>query len=91
MPGHAAADQLVLEWNGLDTLVVCAGVATFLPFCELTGLEARGSTFTPSQADDAMIQHAIEIVNTATRTNYVGPAIAAATFVSTVVTHLWAA
>ncbi|KAI0709722.1 hypothetical protein C8Q76DRAFT_769651 [Earliella scabrosa] len=74
--------QVETEWNGLDTLVVCAGVATFLPFCELTGLEAHGRTFTPSQADGAMIQHAIEIVNAATRTNYVGPAIAAATFVA---------
>lgn len=69
-------------WNGLDTLVVCAGVPTFLPFCELSGLEAHGSTFTPAQADKAAIERAIDTINSVTRTNYIGPAIAAATFVS---------
>ncbi|KAI0750016.1 NAD-P-binding protein, partial [Daedaleopsis nitida] len=74
-------EMVQAEWGGLDTLVVCAGVPTFLPFCELAGLTAHGRSFTPSQADAGAIRRAVNIIDSVTRTNYIGPAIAAATFI----------
>ena len=69
-------------WGGLDTLIVNAGVPTFRPFCELAGLEAKGRTFTPAEADAASIQRAVQTVENVTKTNYIGPVVSAATFVS---------
>ena len=77
-----ASSRLVLAWGGLDTLIVNAGVPTFRPFCELAGLEAKGRTFTPAEADAASIQRVVQTVENVTKTNYIGPVVSAATFVS---------
>lgn len=79
--------QLCLEWEGLDTLVVSAGVSALKPLLEVAGLEStrvRGlpEEFDPPQADTESIQKVVDVTAAATRGNFVGPLIAAVTFVS---------
>ncbi|KAI0788200.1 hypothetical protein C8Q74DRAFT_1315843 [Fomes fomentarius] len=69
------------EWNGFDTLVVCAGVPTFLPFFELAGVESCGHSLAPPQTDKLAIGRIGDMVTAVTRTNYMGPVMAAATFI----------
>lgn len=74
------------EWEGLDTLIVAAGVSALKPLLGVAGLESirvRGQQeeFDPPQADAAAIQNVVDITAAATKGNYVGPLIAAVTFV----------
>lgn len=48
----------------------------------VAGVNARGSQFIPTKATKAGIQKAVDITAAATRGNYVGPLVAAITFVS---------
>ncbi len=70
------------EWNRFDTLVVCARLPTFLPFFEFIGVEICDHSFPPPHTDKLAIGHIVNMVTAVTRTNYMGPAVAAATFVS---------
>lgn len=70
-----------LEWGGLDTLVVAAGVSALQPLMAVAGVEATRD----NQLKDATkegIQHTINVAAAATRGNYVGPLLAAITFVT---------
>lgn len=72
----------MIEWKGVDTVIVAAGVSALQPLMAVAGVEADGSTkFTPAQATKDGIQEAVDITNAATRGNYVGPLVAAITFV----------
>ncbi|KAF5376862.1 hypothetical protein D9615_007287 [Tricholomella constricta] len=76
-------DTLETEWQGVDTVIVAAGVSALQPLMAIAGLEAHsnGSKFTPSKASKEGIQKAVDITAAATRGNYVGPLIAAITFI----------
>ncbi|TFK91288.1 NAD(P)-binding protein [Polyporus arcularius HHB13444] len=75
-------------WGGLDTLIVNAGVPTFRPFCELSGLEVRGRTFTPTEPDAEAVKRAVQVVDEVTRINYLGPVVSAATFIPTLTSSM---
>jgi NAD(P)-dependent dehydrogenase (short-subunit alcohol dehydrogenase family) len=70
-------DMLQKEWQGLDTLHICAGVSALQPIMALTGA--------PSGEDDATcsgIETAVDIAGRAMRGNFDGPLVSALTFVS---------
>ena len=74
--------DLGLDWNGLDTVVVAAGVSALQPLMAVAGVEIADGGFTPEEASREGIKRATEVAAAATRGNYVGPLIAAVTFVS---------
>jgi hypothetical protein len=70
-----------IEWSGVDTLIVAAGVSALQPLMSVAGVEVHGKEFTPTQPTKDGIKKAVEITAAATRGNYVGPLVAAITFV----------
>ena len=74
--------DLWLDWNGLDTIVVAAGVSALQPLMAVAGVETSDGGFTPEEASREGIKRVTEVVAAATTGNYVGPLIAAVTFVS---------
>lgn len=81
-----ARSLIAEEWEGLDTLVVAAGVSALKPLLEVAGLESikiSGQTeeFEPPQADREAIQRVVDVSTAATKGNYIGPLIAAVTFI----------
>ncbi|EMD34162.1 hypothetical protein CERSUDRAFT_117654 [Gelatoporia subvermispora B] len=65
------------EWQGLDTLILSAGVSSLRPLLEIAGLERQGQSFTPAQATAEGIQHTVDVANRALNINVVGPLITA--------------
>lgn len=75
-------DEIAAQWGGLDTIHVCAGVSALQPIMALTGRTAEAA----EEAADAAaggIQTAVEIAGKAVQGNFVGPLVAALTFVRT--------
>jgi len=70
-----------VEWNGLDTLVVAAGVSALQPLLAIAGVETERNTELEMTTTEG-IQNTVEVAAAATRGNYVGPLVAAVTFVS---------
>ncbi|KAI0799406.1 short-chain dehydrogenase [Xylaria sp. FL0064] len=68
--------QLLRQWNGLDTMHICAGVSAVQPVMALTGIKSSDE-----DPDAAGVQHAVDIVGRATESNFFGPVIAAMTFI----------
>jgi len=74
------------EWEGIDTVIVAAGVSALKPLMGVAGLEStrvRGQQeeFNPPQADAMAIQNVVDVTAAATKGNYEGPLIAAVTFI----------
>jgi hypothetical protein len=67
---------LKLEWKGLDTLVVAAGVSALQPLMTIAGVDTS-----VGHATKEGIQHVADVAAAATQGNYVGPLISAVTFV----------
>jgi len=76
-------ETLEREWNGVDTIIIPAGVSALQPLMAVAALEAQpgGAEFIPSQASQNDIQKAVDIAALATRGNFVGPLVSALTFV----------
>lgn len=72
---------LETEWRGVDTIIVAAGVSALQPLMAVAGVDADGSKFNPAQATKEGIQEAVDITTVAMRGNYVGPLVAAITFI----------
>jgi len=70
-----------VEWNGLDTLVVAAGVSALQPLLAIAGIKTERKTELEMTTREG-IQNTVEVAAAATRGNYVGPLVAAVTFVS---------
>lgn len=66
------------EWQGLDTLHICAGVSALQPVMALTGIKSANE-----DADAAGIQRAVDIAGRAVAGNFNGPLTSALTFVKT--------
>ncbi|KAI0648788.1 NAD(P)-binding protein [Trametes meyenii] len=77
----ALRNKVKEAWGGLDTLAVCAGVATLKPFFEVAGIKVNGDTFTPLEADKQAIERIVDVANVTVRADYTGPVVAAATFI----------
>ncbi|KAF9463107.1 hypothetical protein BDZ94DRAFT_1218598 [Collybia nuda] len=69
------------EWGGIDTMIVAAGVSALQPLMAVAGVEVKGTTFTPAQSTKEGIKAAVAVTAAATRGNYVGPLVAAITFI----------
>ncbi|KAG6885236.1 hypothetical protein C0993_004530 [Termitomyces sp. T159_Od127] len=76
-------ETLQKEWQGVDTLIVTAGVSALQPLMAVAGVEANpgGTSFKPSQASIDGIKRAMDISAAAIRGNYTGPLVAAVTFI----------
>ncbi|KAG6887147.1 hypothetical protein C0995_001030 [Termitomyces sp. Mi166 len=76
-------ETLQKEWQGVDTLIVAAGVSALQPLMAVAGVEADpgGTSFTPSQTSTEGIKRTVEISAAATRGNYIGPLISVVTFI----------
>ncbi|TFY78711.1 hypothetical protein EWM64_g5301 [Hericium alpestre] len=70
-------DTLEKEWDGLDTLIVCAGVSALQPLMTLTDSENAN----PPSAQG--VQRAADIALAAIQGNYTGPLISAVTMIPT--------
>ncbi|KAJ0163159.1 11-beta-hydroxysteroid dehydrogenase-like 3 [Colletotrichum tanaceti] len=68
--------RLDKEWQGLDTLHVCAGVSALQPVMALTGTKSA-----EEDADAAGIQTAVDIAGRAVAGNFNGPLTSALTFI----------
>jgi len=69
-----------IEWSGLDTLIVAAGVSALQPLLAVAGVEAEGQSIL-AQTTTEGIQRASDAASAAIRGNYTGPLVAAVTFV----------
>jgi len=65
----------------VDTVIVAAGVSALQPLMALAGVEATATSFNPPEASKAGIQNAVDVTAAALRGNYIGPLVAAITFV----------
>ncbi|KAF8055616.1 hypothetical protein FPV67DRAFT_1596678 [Lyophyllum atratum] len=74
---------LETEWQGVDTVIVAAGVSALQPLMAVAGVEShsKGSKFVPAKATRVGIHQAVDVAAAATRGNYVGPLVAAITFI----------
>ncbi|GKT66326.1 NAD-binding protein [Colletotrichum tofieldiae] len=68
--------RLEEEWQGLDTLHICAGVSALQPIMALTGTKSA-----EVDADAAGIQKAVDIAGHAVKGNFNGPLASALTFI----------
>ena len=71
-----------LEWGGLDTIILTAGVSALQPILGVAGVE---DVETATELDDIGkegIEKAMSATEMATRINYYGPLLVALTFVS---------
>ena len=68
------------EWEGLDTIHLCAGVSALQPVLELAGVEGNDATTSEG------IQNAKDIAGKAVQGNFLGPMVAALTFVGSLST-----
>ncbi len=71
-----------LEWGRLDTLLVVAGVSALRPLLEIAGVTRDGKKFNPQDCTLSGLQDGVRIAHAAMQGNYVGPLVAALTFVS---------
>ncbi|KAL0932547.1 short-chain dehydrogenase reductase sdr [Colletotrichum truncatum] len=69
-------DRLENEWQGIDTLHICAGVSALQPVMALTGNKSA-----EEDADAAGIQKAVDIAGRAVKGNFDGPLASALTFI----------
>jgi len=72
---------LETKWNGLDTLVVAAGVSALQPLLAVAGVETEAGKSKIPLTTKAGVQRAADIASAAIQGNYTGPLIAAVTFV----------
>ncbi|TFK72262.1 NAD(P)-binding protein [Pluteus cervinus] len=74
-------DTLKTEWQGVDTVIVAAGVSALQPLLTVAGLENNQGTLEPGQISQEGLQHTIDVAMAATRGNYLGPLVSAVTFI----------
>lgn len=68
-------------WRGLDTLILTAGVSALQPLMSVAGVDMSAPDIVGSQASPEGIQHAVNAATAAVNGNFIGPYIAAITFV----------
>ncbi|KZT42770.1 NAD(P)-binding protein [Sistotremastrum suecicum HHB10207 ss-3] len=73
--------SLFPEWHGLDTLIVCAGVSALRPLLAVAGVERAGGVFTPEKPSADGLERVKEVAFAAIHGNYLGPMLAAVTFI----------
>lgn len=66
------------EWNGLDTLVLSAGVSALQPLLSVAGLKGSDA----GMADIEGLNRVRDVAAAAMRGNFTGPLLSAVTYVS---------
>ena len=79
---HSQCSCVESAWCGLDTLIVTAGVSALQPLMAVAGVEMSTPDIVGSQASPEGVQHAVNAANAAVKGNFIGPYVAAVTFVS---------
>lgn len=79
----ALRGRLEAEWQGLDTIHICAGVSALQPVMALTGTQSASE-----DAGAAGIQNALDIAGRAVQGNFNGPFVSALAFVGLISNHL---
>ncbi|KAJ3767081.1 hypothetical protein EV361DRAFT_972726 [Lentinula raphanica] len=64
------------EWAGIDTIIIAAGVSATRPL-----LDVAGAGLLNADVSADKIQYAVSVTEAASRTNYLGPMIAAVSFI----------
>ncbi|KAG7446509.1 uncharacterized protein BT62DRAFT_931944 [Guyanagaster necrorhizus] len=72
---------LETEWNGLDTVILSAGVSALQPILSVAGIENQENATTLPDIDSEGVNRAVSITEAAVRGNYVGPMVVALTFI----------
>ncbi|KAF9235848.1 hypothetical protein BU15DRAFT_50848 [Melanogaster broomeanus] len=68
-------------WNGLDTLLLTAGVSALQPLMSVAGVDMSASDVVAPQASTEGIQHAVNAATAAVSGNFIGPYVVAVTFI----------
>ncbi|KAG6333308.1 hypothetical protein ID866_5785 [Astraeus odoratus] len=74
-------ETLEKSWAGVDTLITTAGVSALQPLMAVAGVEMSTPDIVGSQASPEGIQHAVDAATAAVNGNFVGPYVAAVTFI----------
>jgi hypothetical protein len=69
------------EWDGVDTLIIAAGVSALQPLMTVAGVTTSNDGRSPPHATADGINHAVGVAKAALDGNFFGPYIAAITFV----------
>lgn len=69
------------EWDGIDTLIITAGVSALQPLMTVAGVTASKDGASLQHATADAINHAVGVAKAAIDGNFFGPYIAAITFV----------
>ncbi|KAF9026134.1 NAD(P)-binding protein, partial [Hymenopellis radicata] len=77
----ALRDTLQNEWNGLDTLILTAGVSALQPILGIAGIEHPEIAKQLPDINREGVQKAVSATEAATRINYYGPLVVAVTFI----------
>ncbi|KAK0213073.1 hypothetical protein DFS33DRAFT_1393334 [Desarmillaria ectypa] len=84
----ASADDMIrvrsiLEtgWNGLDTVILSAGVSALQPILSVAGIEDQENATTLPDIDSEGVNRTVSITEAAVRGNYIGPMVVAVTFI----------
>jgi hypothetical protein len=78
----------VSEWDGIDTLIITAGVSALQPLMSVAGVTASKDGPSLPHATTEGINYAVSVAKAALDGNFFGPYVAAITFVRS---HLRAA
>ncbi|OTB09859.1 hypothetical protein K445DRAFT_323547 [Daldinia sp. EC12] len=70
-------ERVISEWNGLDSVHICAGVSAVQPVMSLAGVKPEDE----NDASNIDIQKAFNLAARATQGNFYGPFVAAVTFI----------
>ncbi|KAK6956065.1 hypothetical protein Daesc_001335 [Daldinia eschscholtzii] len=70
-------ERVISEWNGLDSVHICAGVSAVQPVMSLAGVKPDDE----NDASNTDIQKAFNLAARATQGNFYGPFVAAVTFI----------
>jgi hypothetical protein len=71
----------VVEWGGIDTIIVVAGVSALLPLMAVADVARERKGQLMEKATSQGIRHTVDVASKATTANYIGPLVAAVTFV----------
>ncbi len=69
------------EWNGLDTVILSAGVSALQPIMSVAGIENQENATMLRDIDSEGVNRVVSITEAAVRGNFVGPMVVAVTFV----------
>ncbi|KAG2128762.1 uncharacterized protein EDB93DRAFT_1256553 [Suillus bovinus] len=74
-------DAVIKEWDGIDTIIITAGVSALQPLMSVAGVTASKDGFSPPHATTEAIHNAVGVAKAAISGNFFGPYIAAITFI----------